>query len=129
MSANQLNNMIETAVTRMREMVNTDLVVGAPIDLGGGASAVPVCKVSVGFGSAGSDIPNKSNAEVFGGGTGAGVSVVPIAFLVTTRNGEVKILQLDTIGTTADNIVRTVPDVIDKVSDLVMSFKENKTQE
>ncbi|MEG2677681.1 MAG: spore germination protein GerW family protein, partial [Oscillospiraceae bacterium] len=101
----------------------TNTVIGEPIVLPNGITAVPVCKVSVGFGSGGSDIPTRSSAEMFGGGTGAGVSVVPIAFLVTTKDGNVKILQLDTIGTTADNIVRTVPDVIDRVSDIINGVK------
>ncbi len=119
MSANQLSGMIEGAVDRIRNMVNTDLVVGSPIELAQGVTAVPVCKVSVGFGSGGSDLPTKSSAELFGGGAGAGVSVTPIAFLVTTRKGDVKVLQLDTIGTTADNIVRAVPEVLDRVSGII----------
>ncbi|MEG0913039.1 MAG: spore germination protein GerW family protein [Oscillospiraceae bacterium] len=123
MSANQLSNMIDSAVSKIKDMVNTNTVIGEPIVLPNGITAVPVCKVSVGFGSGGSDIPTRSSAEMFGGGTGAGVSVVPIAFLVTTKDGNVKILQLDTIGTTADNIVRTVPDVIDRVSDIINGVK------
>ncbi|MEG2233218.1 MAG: spore germination protein GerW family protein [Oscillospiraceae bacterium] len=123
MSANQLSNMIDSAVSKIKDMVNTNTVIGEPIVLPNGITAVPVCKVSVGFGSGGSDIPTRSSAEMFGGGTGAGVSVVPIAFLVTTKDGNVKILQLDTIGTTADNIVRTVPDVIDWLSDIINGVK------
>ncbi len=122
MSANQLSNVIEGAIGKIKEMVNSDLVIGSPIDLGHGVSAVPVCKVTVGFGSGGCDLPKKSETERFGGGAGAGVSVIPIAVLVTTKSGEVKVMQLDTIGTTADNIVRTVPDVIDKVSGIISGF-------
>lgn len=126
MGANQLNSLIDTAIGKIKEMVNSSTVVGEPIEMAGGTIAVPVCKVTIGFGSGGSDIPTKNANELFGGGTGAGVSVTPIAFLVTTADGGVKILQLDTIGTTADNIVRTVPEVIDKVSGL---FAGNKGKE
>jgi len=59
---------------------------------------------------------------MFGGGAGGGVTITPIAFLVTNKDN-VKLIQLDTIGTTADNIVRAVPDVIDKVAGLVNKDK------
>lgn len=127
MSAQQLNGMIEAAIGKIKEMVDSSTVIGEPIALSNGSTAVPVCKVTVGFGSGGSDFPTKNaGTELFGGGTGAGVSVTPIAFLVSTKDGHVRILQLDTIGTTADNIVRTVPEVIDKVSGILGRKKDEE---
>ena len=54
---------------------------------------------------------------MFGGGTGGGVTITPIAFLVTSGDS-VKVMQLDTIGSTADNVVRSIPEILDKISEL-----------
>ncbi len=113
-----ISDMLDTAISKIKDMVSTNTVIGEPITFEGGYTAVPVCKVTVGFGSGGSDIPSSKQGEFFGGGTGAGVSVTPIAFLIASDKG-VKLMQLDTIGSTADNIVRAVPDVIDKISAIV----------
>lgn len=119
---NPLNKMIETAIQKIKEITATDTVVGKPITMPNGATAVPVCKVTFGFGSGGADLPNKNEASLFGGGLGSGVSITPVAFLISSEKG-VRLLQLDTIGTTADKIVGAVPDVMDKITDIVAGFK------
>lgn len=65
---------------------------------------------------------------MFGGGVGGGVTVTPIAFLVTSGDG-VKIMQLDTIGSTADNFVRTLPDLVDRISRMTGKNTEGKKEE
>ena len=125
-SEHPINNMIDVAMSKLKELTNSETVIGEPITMPNGVTAIPVCKVSFGFASGGTDFPNKDT--MFGGGTGGGVSIVPIAFLVTTKDS-VKILQLDTIGSTADNIVRAVPDVIDKVSSLISGGKNSADAE
>ncbi len=123
MTEHPINNMLDVAMSKIKDIANSETVIGDPIVMPNGVTAIPVCKVSFGFASGGSDLTKRENA--FGGGTGGGLNVTPIAFLVTTKDS-VKLMQLDTIGTTADNIVRAVPDVIDKVSSLV-SGKQNKS--
>ena len=125
MDENPINNMIDIALTKLRDMAQSDTVIGEPVAMPNGVTAIPVCKVTVGFASGGSDLPNKGSMQLFGGGSGGGVTVTPIAFLVTSKEG-VKLLQLDTIGTTADNVVRAIPDVIDKISNLVRGDKPDK---
>ena len=112
-----INQMIDTAIAKLKDMAQTETVIGAPIQLTNGQVAVPVCKVTVGFGSGGMDLSGRPSGQGFGGGAGGGVSVTPVAFLVT-QNDTVKLIQMDTVGSTADNIVRAVPDIIDKVGDL-----------
>ena len=92
------------------------MVLQIPV-LPNGATAVPVSKISFGFASGGSDLPSKKQADMFGGGTGGGVTITPIAFLVTSGDS-VKVMQLDTIGSTADNMVRSIPEILDKISEL-----------
>lgn len=125
MNDHPINAMIETAMQKLRDMAQSDTVIGDPVEMPNGVTAIPVCKVTVGFASGGADLPNKGNIQLFGGGAGGGVTVTPIAFLVTSREG-VKLLQLDTIGTTADNIVHAVPEVIDKIGNLIRGDKKKE---
>lgn len=128
MSEQPINQIIDTAMEKLRSMAQSDTVIGDPISMPNGVTAIPVCKISVGFASGGSDLPNKGNLQLFGGGAGGGISVTPIAFLVTSKDG-VKLLQLDSVGRTADNIVRTVPEVIDKLTYLIRGDKNEAEQE
>ena len=113
-----VNLLTEVALNRMRAMADTSLVIGDPITMPNGVSAVPVSRVSIGFGSGGADTGRNVQTDAFSGGCGGGVTITPIAFLVTQGDG-VKIMQLDTIGSTADNFVRSLPDLMDKSSDMV----------
>ena len=84
-------------------------------------------KVSFGFGSGGGDLPS-SQKELFGGGTGGGVTITPLAFLIV-KNGDVKLLQVQSYNNTADRVVGMVPDVVDKVSGLISGSKKEKPAE
>ncbi len=121
-----ISEMVEAAIGKVKEVLDSEISIGKAVELPNGATAIPVCKVSFGFGTGGSDIPT-SQSSAFGGGIAGGINVTPIAFLVCDPSGNVKILQLDTIGTTADNIVRTVPDVVDKISGILADSKLGKT--
>lgn len=112
-----LNLLTEVALNKIRALADTGTVIGEPITLPNGATAVPVSRVSLGFASGGSDLPSSKQADLFGGGTGGGVTITPIAFLVTSGDS-VKVMQLDTIGSTADNVVRSIPEILDKISEL-----------
>ncbi|MBR0342143.1 MAG: spore germination protein GerW family protein [Oscillospiraceae bacterium] len=112
-----LNLLTEVALNKIRGLTDSGTVIGEPITLPNGATAVPVSKISFGFASGGSDLPSKKQADMFGGGTGGGVTITPIAFLVTSGDS-VKVMQLDTIGSTADNMVRSIPEILDKISEL-----------
>ena len=113
-----VNLLTEVALDRMRAIADTSLVIGDPITMPNGVSAVPVSRVSIGFGAGGADTGRNVQTDAFSGGCGGGVTITPIAFLVTQGAG-VKIMQLDTIGSTADNFVRSLPDLMDKISDMV----------
>ena len=108
-------------------MVDVNSIVGDPITAPDGTIIIPISKISYGFASGGSDFPSKvqSEKEFFGGGTGAGISINPIAFL-TISNGNVKLLQIDPYNSSADRIVGMVPDVVDKISGIVSKKSEEK---
>ena len=124
-----IQGMMGTAMQKIREMIDVNTIIGDPITTPDGTVIMPVSKVSFGFGSGGSDWPNKNTAkDLFGGGAGAGISINPLAFLVIS-NGEVKLLQMSFSSNTADKMVNMVPDVIDKISGLVSGSSKKDAKE
>lgn len=124
-----LPNMLENTIAKLREMVDVNSVVGDPITTPDGVTIIPVSKVSVGFGGGGSDFvsrhPNKQD-NPFGGGVGAGMNVVPVAFLII-KDGTVRMMPVAApANTTADRVVELVPDVLDKVSNFIDTRMEKK---
>lgn len=123
MSEHPLQGLMDVALQRIKEMVDSNTIIGEPITMADGTLILPVSKVSFGFASGGSDFPSKTPKELFGGGSGAGVSISPIAFLVV-KDGNVKMLQLASQEANAtDRIINALPDVLDKLQDM---FKKEK---
>ncbi len=121
-----IEGMLGVSMEKIREMVDVDTVIGKPIMAQDGLTTViPVSRVSFGFGSGGSDVPSKSEKELFGGGAGAGVTIRPVAFLVI-KSGDVKLLQMDENSKGLDKIFESVPDAVSKVVDLFKKNKEDK---
>lgn len=124
-----LPNMLNDTITKIREMVDVNSVIGEPITTPDGITIIPVSKVSVGFGGGGSDFVSKNvnhQENPFGGGVGAGVKVTPIAFLVI-KEGNVRMLPVATpANTTADRIVEMVPETLDKIAAFVDNRLEKK---
>ena len=126
----KLPNMLENTIQKIREMVDVNSVIGAPITTPDGVTIIPVSKVSVGFGGGGSDFSKKDQtAELpFGGGVGGGVKVNPICFLVV-QNGNVRMMPVPVAAnTTADRIVEMVPDTLDKIASFIDSHTGNKSE-
>jgi len=109
--------MLQDTISKIREMVDVNNVIGDPITTPDGVTIIPVSKVSVGFGGGGSDFVSKNGGENhFGGGAGGGVKINPIAFLVV-KEGSVRMIPVATpANTTADRIVEMVPDTLDKIA-------------
>lgn len=125
---NNVEGLMGVSVEKIREMVDANTVIGTPISLGDGITIIPVSKVSYGFASGGSDLPSKSNADLFGGGAGAGINITPVAFL-TIKDGEINLLPVVSKPDTLDRLVSLVPDAVGKISDLKKKKKEDKTEE
>lgn len=119
-----LEILVKTAIEKIKEMVDVETVIGKPIVTENGTTIIPVSRVSVGFGSGGSDLPTKQAKELFGGGAGGGVSIQPIAFILILPDGNVKLLQL-TINAAKENAaLAIIPDLVDKVTAIISQKKE-----
>ncbi len=118
-----IEGVMSTTMQKIKEMVDVNTIIGDPVTTPDGTTIIPVSKVSFGFASGGSDLPTNNPKQTFGGGGGAGITIQPLAFLVV-HQGDVKLLQIATSSNTAEKIVNTVPDVIDKISDAIAKGRE-----
>ena len=126
MNENKVNKLLGVSMDKIKEMVDVNTVIGDPINTPDGTTIIPVSRVSYGFGAGGSDLPSKNTANtgLFAGGSGAGITVQPIAFLVIS-NGNVRMMQVEPYVSSVDRIVATAPDMIDK---LISFFKKDKEE-
>ena len=120
-----IGNLMDTTMNKIKEMVDVNTIVGEPITAPDGTLIIPVSKVSYGFAAGGSDLPTKKeNKDCFGGGSGAGVTIQPVAFL-TVYQGDVRLVSVDREEGTADKLVNMIPDVLKKVKGV---FKKDKSE-
>ena len=120
---NPLTEMMGSTMEKIREMVDSNTVVGQPITTPDGVTLIPVSRLSYGFGCGGGVYgKNKENS---GAGCGAGVRVEPMAFLVV-KGGVTRMLPVGTPAiTTVDRVIEMVPELLDRVEGFV-DKKRNK---
>ena len=127
MEKTPIGDLMEVTMSKLKEMVDVNTIVGNPITTPDGITIIPVSKVSFGFASGGSDFPAKEKSG-FGGGNGAGVKIDPIGFLVI-KEGNVRMVNIaPPAGTTVDRLVELIPDVIDRVDAFIDKRKAEAEQ-
>ena len=120
MEKHPIGDLITETMDKIREVVDVNTIVGQPITTPDGITLIPVSKVSVGFASGGSDFASKQSSQpnAFGGGSGAGINISPVAFLVI-NDGYVKVLNIvNDAPTSFDKLIDSAPELIDKISEL-----------
>ena len=127
-----ISDLMATTMQKIREMVDVNTIVGTPIQTGDGVTLIPVSRLSFGFAFGGSDFATKAqkpDAEnSFGGGSGAGVNISPVAFLIV-RGDNVKLLPVaPPAGSAVDRVVELVPEMFDKVTDYLEKNKKEDNQ-
>lgn len=127
-----LPDMMSNSAAKIKEMVDANTVIGEPIQTPEGVTIIPVSKIKVGYAGGGSDFApkgypaNKTNA--FGGGSGASVSVTPVAFLVI-KGESVRLLPVsEPASNSLERLVEMLPDLIDKVSSYTKKNEEKKEE-
>lgn len=120
-----IGSLMDTTMEKIKEMIDVNTIIGEPITSPDGTLIIPVSKVSYGFAAGGSDLPTKKeNKDCFGGGSGAGVTIQPVAFL-TVYQGDVRLVSVDREEGTADKLVNMIPDLLKKVKGV---FKKDKSE-
>ena len=119
-----LSELMETTMTKIREMVDTNSVIGEPINTPDGVTVIPISRVSFGFGTGGSDYGK--TVDKFGGAGAAGVKIEPVSFLII-KDGVTRVVPvaIPPMGP-VDRILDMVPEVMDRVDGYLARKKEEK---
>lgn len=129
MKEQSASGILGTTIEKIRDLVDVSTIIGDPMYLEGGMTIIPVSKVTYGFASGGFDFPSKTNAQLFGGGGGAGVTITPVAFLIVS-DGEVTLKHITAYDNAAERVVNLVPEMFDKVTSVVnKTIKKKETQQ
>ena len=140
MQEHPIESLMEIAMNNIQDMVDVNTIIGEPIYVDSNITIIPVSKVSFGFVAGGSEFKGEAieeynrkdkNEEItyknpFGGGSGAGVNITPVSFLVI-NNGNIKLMHLDYCSS-VDKIIDFIPDVLNKASELMGLNKKDENQ-
>ena len=125
MERNSLGEVMGLSMTKMKEMVNVNTVIGDPIYTPDGITLIPVTQVSMGMGAGGADNVGKSNS--MGAGAGGGVKMMPQGFLII-KDGMIRFVSTKApAATSLDRVLDMIPEVFDRVEKLICDVKEKKT--
>ena len=123
MAEHPIENLMVTAMSSLRDMIYVNTILGDTVETKDGTTIIPVSKVCFGFAAGGSEFnTNKLNKYAenvklpFGGGSGAGVNISPVAFLMV-KDSNVKLLTIDA-DKPIDKLVDYVPDIVNKLTNL-----------
>ncbi|TDT61912.1 GerW family sporulation protein [Fonticella tunisiensis] len=133
MSEHPIGDLMRTTMDNLKQMIDVNTIVGDPVETNEGTLIIPISRVTVGFVSGGSEFKNEEKKDSsnstdypFGGGSGAGVSVSPVAFLIVSK-GQIKLMPIE-YGTPIEKIIDSIPDLLRNVSG-VFKGKEESSDE
>ncbi len=135
-----IEKLMITAMNSIKDMIDVNTIIGEPIKALNNTVIIPISKVGFGFAAGGSEFNgetvnsyNRREKEEninyrlpFGGGSGAGVNITPVAFLIV-QNDTVKLLEATHVSV-LDKLVEYVPDVIDKINQLFNKKLDDKNE-
>ena len=130
MENHPIENLMKSTMENIKGMVDVNTIVGNAVETKDGSTIIPISKVSFGFASGGSEFnSNKNTSNIpkypFGGGSGAGVTIKPVAFLVI-KDECIRLLPVDQ-DNTFDKVIDSVPQTLDMIKGLFKS-KNDQSQ-
>lgn len=125
---NKISDMIRTSLENVKDIVDSNTVIGEAVPTSNGTVIIPVSKVSIGIATGGLDYKGKTKEQNkpanFGGAGGTGVSVKPVAFLVVKADGDVALLNVDyPTESGADDTVELIASLIKKSPEIINKIK------
>ena len=141
MSEHPIEGLMTTAMNSIQDMIDVNTIIGEPIETSNNIVIIPISKVSFGFAAGGSEFKGETIDEYtkrdkeeaiqyrlpFGGGSGAGVTINPIAFLVIQSNN-VKLMPVNHTSS-LDKLLDYMPDLIEKTNNMMNKHIQNKKEE
>lgn len=130
MDKHPIEGLMSEAMDHIRQMVDVNTIVGSPITTPDGTTVIPISKVTFGFGAGGSQFSakptgKKEDEALFGGGSGGGVSISPVAFLIVNSE-QIKLLPVKSASTTTDKLIDLVPELINKFNKIANEIIDKK---
>lgn len=128
MAEHPIQGLMQTAMENLKEMVDVNTIVGDPVETPDGSVILPISKVGFGFAAGGSEFEYEPAKEPgakempFGGGSGGGVSITPVAFLVVGKNG-IKTIPLEGSNHLYDKIMDMAPQFLEKMQSMMGKSK------
>ena len=134
-----IENILNLSMDNIKKMIDVNTIVGDAIQASDDTVIIPISRVSFGLASGGSEFKGEAIDEYskkdkdeqiqyrlpFGGGTGAGISIKPVAFLIV-RQEVVKLLPVDHLNS-IDKILDYMPDLIEKVNSAINKCMKKET--
>ncbi|MFB0830938.1 GerW family sporulation protein [Brevibacillus laterosporus] len=132
MADHPIQGLMKTTMENLKHMVDVNTIIGDPVETPDGSVILPISKVGFGFASGGSEFKitgdhHPDHSHPFGGGSGGGVSITPVAFLVVGKQG-VRSIPLENSTHLYDRILDSLPQIVDKFSGMCNS-KKNQGEE
>ena len=131
MSEHPIEGLMETAMNSIKDMIDVNTIIGDPIETTNGMVIIPISKVCFGFAAGGSEFKGETIDEYkkkdkeeevqyrlpFGGGSGAGISINPVAFVIVLKDA-IKVLPINH-SSAVDKLMDYVPDLMEKANMIV----------
>ena len=141
MSEHPIEGLMTTAMNSIKDMIDVNTIIGEPIETSNNIVIIPISKVSFGFAAGGSELKGETIDEYkkvekeeqiqyrlpFGGGSGAGVTINPVAFLVIQANN-IKLMPV-CHSSSLDRLLDYVPDLMEKTNNMMNRIVSNKKEE
>ena len=141
MSEHPIDGLMETAMTSIKDMVDVNTIIGDPIETKNGMVIIPISKVSFGFAAGGSEFKGETIDEYkkkdkeeevqyrlpFGGGSGAGISINPVAFVLVLKDS-IKVIPIEH-NSAIDKLIDYVPDLMQKANKMMDKAEEKSNNE
>ena len=138
MSEHPIEGLMTTAMNSIQDMIDVNTIIGEPIETSNNIVIIPISKVSFGFAAGGSEFKGETVDEYtkkekeeqvqyrlpFGGGSGAGVTINPIAFLVI-QESNVKLMPVNHTSS-IDKLLDYMPDLMEKASSALSQCLQSK---
>ncbi|HWI55240.1 MAG TPA: GerW family sporulation protein [Desulfobacteria bacterium] len=142
MAEHPIEGLMKTAMESIKEMVDVNTIVGDPVETPDGSVIIPVSRVACGFAAGGGEFEaavdqgkdgqnggdqQTGGALPFGGGSGAGVSVQPVGFLVV-GHGQTRLLPVDG-NAVVDRIIDVAPQLVSQVQSMFRRDRDRDRRE
>ncbi|AIF67106.1 GerW family sporulation protein [Terribacillus saccharophilus] len=134
MADHPIQGLMKTAMENLKEMIDVNTIVGDPVETPDGSIILTVSRVGFGFAAGGSEFDSASEGKSdqkelpFGGGSGGGVSITPIAFLIVGHKG-VKMIHLDEQTHLYEKLIEAAPAAVEKIQEMLKQNPKQKKQQ